>query len=49
MSFCFLYSVVESIQVGFKANERNVVNQWLSAGVKNKEMTLTGAWSCISM
>ena len=25
MSFCFLFSVVESLQVGFKANERNVV------------------------
>ena len=25
MSFCFLFSVVESLQVGVKANERNVV------------------------
>ena len=25
MSFCFLFSVVESLQVGFKANEHNVV------------------------
>ena len=25
MSFCFLFSVVWSLQLGFKANERNVV------------------------
>ena len=25
MSFCFLFCVVESLQVGVKANERNIV------------------------
>ena len=49
MSFYFLFSVVKSLQVGFKANERNVVEPVIVCrSLKNKEVT-SGARSCISM
>ena len=45
-----LCSVVEGLQVGFKANERNVGKPVIVCRIlKNKEATLTGALSCISM
>ena len=53
MGGCVLFelcSVIESLQVGVKANERNVVKPVIVCRIlKNKEATLTGASSCISM
>ena len=53
MGGCVLFelcSVIEGLQVGVKANERNVVKQVIVCRIlKNKEATLTGASSCISM
>ena len=44
------FFVVKSLQVGFKANERNVGKPVIVCKIlKNKEATLTGASSCISM
>ena len=45
-----LCSVVEGLQVGFKANERNVSKPVIVCRfLKTKEATLTSASSCISM
>ena len=50
MSFYGFFFVVSSLQVGFKANERNVRKPVIVCRIlKNKEATLTGASSCISM
>ena len=53
MGGCVLFelcSVIEGLQVGVKANERNVVKPVIVCRIlKNKEATLTGASSCISM
>ena len=47
--FCFLFSVVQSIQVGFKANERNVVKPVIVCKNEEQRDAVTDAWSCISM
>ena len=54
MSFCFPISVVYSLQVGFKANERNIVKPVIVC--KSEEQrdavtgdAVTGAWSCVLM
>ena len=53
MGGCVLFelcSVIEGLQVGVKANERNVIKPVIVCRIlKNKEVTLTGASSCISM
>ena len=50
MSFYFIFLWFRAFKVGFKANERNVVKPVIVCKIlKNKEVTLTGAWLCISM
>ena len=53
MGGCVLFelcSVIEGLHVGFKTNERNVGKPVIVCRIlKNKEATLTGASSCISM
>ena len=49
MSFCLLFSVVQSLQVGFKANERHVVKPVIVCRSEEQRGDVTGARSCISM